>query len=312
MSRFVITGGAGFLGSHLCDSLINDGHEVVCIDNLSTGFIENVKHLIGLSNFEFYDHNILDPLPNLGVFDGVYNLACPASPPKYQANKVNTLMTNVIGLYNVLEAAEIYGAKVFQASTSEVYGDPAFSPQPESYRGCVNTVGPRSCYDEGKRAAETLLTDYGQETNMVTKIVRIFNTYGPRMDKDDGRVVTNFINQALRGDNITIYGDGQQTRSFCYVDDEIRGFRRLMDHTADNFNQPINIGNPGEFTMLELAELVLKLTHSKSKLVFNPLPIDDPKQRKPDITLAKQILQWEPTIDLEEGLTRTIHYFKTL
>lgn len=310
MTKVVVTGAAGFLGSHLCESLLKDGKDVVGLDNMSTGSRLNIDNLMTYRGFSFVEGDIRDPI----FIDAneYYNLACPASPPKYQHDKIGTFMTNVIGIKNVLEAAIENKAKVFQASTSEVYGDPDVTPQPETYRGNVNTVGPRSCYDEGKRAVETLLTDYNEAYGVPIKIVRIFNTYGPRMDPDDGRVVTNFINQALRGDDLTIYGDGQQTRSFCYVDDEIAGFRKLMDETTDSFIRPINIGNPNEFTVLELAEKVLRLTGSKSKLVFKPLPIDDPKQRCPDIALAKQVLDWEPKIQLEEGLKRTINHFKSL
>lgn len=310
MTKVVVTGAAGFLGSHLCESLLKDGKEVIGIDNLSTGNLYNIKALMSNPLFSFYEDDVRNPI--LHDADEYYNLACPASPPKYQIDKVGTFMTNVLGVTNVLTAASDNNAKVFQASTSEVYGDPDVHPQPETYRGNVNTVGPRSCYDEGKRAAETIMTDFNEAYGVPIKIVRIFNTYGPRMDPNDGRVVTNFINQALRGENLTVYGDGQQTRSFCYVDDEIAGFRKLMDETSDSFIRPINIGNPNEFTMLELAELVLRYTGSKSKLIFKPLPIDDPKQRCPDIALAKQVLDWEPKIQLEEGLKRTIEYFRTL
>jgi len=308
MKTVCVTGGAGFLGSHLCESLLKDGNTVIALDNLSTGFVSNIKHLYEYPSFSFVEADVRDEI--FVEAEEYYNLACPASPPKYQHDKIGTFLTNIMGVKNVLDAALENQAKVFQASTSEVYGDPEVHPQPESYRGLVNTVGPRSCYDEGKRAAETLLTDYSLEYDIPVKIVRIFNTYGPRMDPEDGRVITNFIMQALHNKDITIYGSGQQTRSFCFVEDEIRGFRLLMDKTPDSWIQPTNIGNPNEFDMLQLAELVIKLTQSNSKIVFNPLPVDDPRQRKPDITLAKDKLGWEPKIQLEEGLIRTIEYFK--
>ena len=305
--RILVTGGAGFLGSHLCDRLLAEGNEVVCIDNLFTGSKANIAHLATNANFEFVRHDIIDPFKY--EVDQIYNLACPASPPHYQYNPIKTTKTSVMGAINCLGLAKRVRARVFQASTSEVYGDPAVHPQPESYWGNVNPIGKRSCYDEGKRCAETLFFDYHRENKVDIRVVRIFNTYGPRMHPNDGRVVSNFIVQALKGENITIYGDGQQTRSFCYVDDLIEGFIRLMDQT-DTVG-PINIGNPGEFTMLELAENVLKITKSKSKIVHKPLPSDDPRQRKPDITLAKKYLKWEPKVPLTEGLKRTIAYFKT-
>ncbi|MBL9214072.1 MAG: SDR family oxidoreductase [Opitutaceae bacterium] len=305
--RILVTGGAGFLGSHLCDKLLAQGHEVVCLDNLFTGSKANVAHLMGNPNFEFVRHDIIDPFKY--EVDQIYNLACPASPPHYQYNPIKTTKTSVMGAINCLGLAKRIKARVFQASTSEVYGDPTVHPQPESYWGNVNPIGRRSCYDEGKRCAETLFFDYHRENKVDIRIVRIFNTYGPRMHPNDGRVVSNFIVQALKGENITIYGDGTQTRSFCYVDDLIEGFLRLMNQTQTV--GPINLGNPGEFTMLELAEQVLKLTKSKSKLTHKPLPADDPKQRRPDITLAKKYLGWEPTIPLAEGLKKTIAYFKT-
>ena len=305
--RILVTGGAGFLGSHLCDKLLAQGHEVVCIDNLFTGSKANIAHLLTNPSFEFVRHDIIDPFKY--EVDQIYNLACPASPPHYQYNPIKTTKTSVMGAINCLGLAKRVRARVFQASTSEVYGDPAVHPQPESYWGNVNPIGKRSCYDEGKRCAETLFFDYHRENKVDIRVVRIFNTYGPRMHPNDGRVVSNFIVQALKGENITIYGDGQQTRSFCYVDDLIEGFIRLMDQTETV--GPINIGNPGEFTMLELAENVLKITKSKSKIVHKPLPSDDPRQRKPDITLAKKYLKWEPKVPLAEGLKRTIAYFKT-
>jgi len=305
--RILITGGAGFLGSHLCDRLVADGHDVVCIDNLFTGSKANIAHLLAHPNFEFVRHDIIDPFKY--EVDQIYNLACPASPPQYQYNPIKTIKTSVMGAINCLGLAKRVKARVFQASTSEVYGDPTVHPQPESYWGNVNPIGRRSCYDEGKRCAETLFFDYHRENKVDIRVVRIFNTYGPRMHPNDGRVVSNFIVQALKGENLTIYGDGQQTRSFCYVDDLIEGFVRLMNQNATV--GPINLGNPGEFTMLGLAENVLKLTKSKSKIVHKPLPADDPKQRQPDITLARKYLKWEPKVPLAEGLKKTIAYFKT-
>ncbi len=305
--RILVTGGAGFLGSHLCDRLLADGHEVICIDNLFTGSKANIAHLAGNPNFEFVRHDIIDPFKY--EVDQIYNLACPASPPHYQYNPIKTIKTSVIGAINCLGLAKRVKARVFQASTSEVYGDPAVHPQPESYWGNVNPIGKRSCYDEGKRCAETLFFDYHRENKVDIRVVRIFNTYGPRMHPNDGRVVSNFIVQALKGENLTIYGEGTQTRSFCYVDDLIEGFVRLMNQTETV--GPVNLGNPGEFTMLGLAEQVLKLTKSKSKIIHKPLPSDDPKQRRPDITLAKKILKWEPKVELAEGLKKTIAYFKT-
>jgi UDP-glucuronate decarboxylase len=305
--RILVTGGAGFLGSHLCDRLLAEGNEVVCLDNLFTGAKANIAHLATNPNFEFVRHDVIDPFKY--EVDQIYNLACPASPPHYQYNPIKTTKTSVMGAINCLGLAKRVRARVFQASTSEVYGDPSIHPQPESYWGNVNPIGKRSCYDEGKRCAETLFFDYHRENKVDIRVVRIFNTYGPRMHPNDGRVVSNFIVQALKGENITIYGDGQQTRSFCYVDDLIEGFIRLMAQTETV--GPVNIGNPGEFTMLELAENVLKITKSKSKIVHKPLPADDPRQRKPDITLAKKYLKWEPKVPLAEGLKRTIAYFKT-
>lgn len=305
--RILITGGAGFLGSHLCDKLLAQGNEVVCLDNLFTGSKANIVHLFGNPNFEFVRHDVIDPYKY--EVDQIYNLACPASPPHYQYNPIKTIKTSVMGAINCLGLAKRTKARVFQASTSEVYGDPSVHPQPESYWGNVNPIGRRSCYDEGKRVAETLFFDYHRENKVDIRIVRIFNTYGPRMHPNDGRVVSNFIVQALKGVDLTIYGDGQQTRSFCYVDDLLEGFVRLMEQTETV--GPVNIGNPGEFTMLELAQQVLKLTNSKSRIVHKPLPADDPKQRRPDITLAQKYLKWEPKVQLAEGLGKTIAYFKT-
>jgi UDP-glucuronate decarboxylase len=305
--RILVTGGAGFLGSHLCDRLIAQGHEVICLDNLFTGSKANIAHLLANPAFEFVRHDVIDPFKF--EVDQIYNLACPASPPHYQFNPIKTTKTSVMGAINCLGLAKRVKARVFQASTSEVYGDPEIHPQPESYWGHVNPIGRRSCYDEGKRCAETLFFDYHRENKVDIRVVRIFNTYGPRMHPNDGRVVSNFIVQALKGEDLTVYGDGTQTRSFCYVDDLIEGFLRLMSQTATV--GPVNIGNPGEFTMLELAQEVLRLTGSKSRIVHKPLPADDPKQRRPDITLAKKYLDWEPAVPLAEGLAKTIAYFKT-
>jgi len=305
--RILVTGGAGFLGSHLCDRLLRDGHDVICLDNFFTGRKGNITHLLGKPSFELIRHDVIDPFKF--EVDQIYNLACPASPPHYQFNPIKTTKTSVMGAINCLGLAKRLKARVFQASTSEVYGDPHVHPQPESYWGNVNPIGRRSCYDEGKRCAETLFFDYHRENKVDIRVVRIFNTYGPRMHPNDGRVVSNFVVQALSGDDLTIYGDGTQTRSFCYVDDLIEGFIRLMAQTE--IVGPVNIGNPGEFTMLQLAELTLKLVGSKSKIVHKPLPMDDPRQRRPDISLARKALGWEPKIPLEEGLKRTIDYFKT-
>jgi UDP-glucuronate decarboxylase len=304
--KMLVTGGAGFLGSHLCDKLIAQGHDVLCVDNFFTGTKANVAHLMSHPNFELMRHDVTFPL--YVEVDEIYNLACPASPIHYQRDPVQTTKTSVHGAINMLGLAKRVKAKILQASTSEVYGDPEVHPQPESYWGRVNPVGVRSCYDEGKRCAETLFFDYWRQHQLEIKVVRIFNTYGPRMHPNDGRVVSNFIVQALKGEDITIYGDGSQTRSFCYVDDLLEAMVCAMN-TASEFTGPVNIGNPTEFTMLELAELVLKLTKSKSKIVNQPLPQDDPKQRKPDIQLAKEVLGWEPTVRLEEGLSRTIDFF---
>ena len=304
--RTLVTGGAGFLGSHLCDRLLKDGHEVVCIDNLFTGRKANIAHLLSNPNFEFVRHDVIDPFKF--EVDQIYNLACPASPPHYQYNPIKTTKTSVMGAINCLGLAKRVKARVFQASTSEVYGDPHVHPQPESYWGNVNPIGRRSCYDEGKRCAETLFFDYHRENAVDIRVVRIFNTYGPRMHPNDGRVVSNFIVQALRGEDLTIYGDGTQTRSFCYVDDLIEGFIRFMAQTETV--GPMNLGNPGEFTMLQLAEKIVGLVDGRSKIVHKPLPSDDPKQRRPDITLAKKVLKWEPAVPLEEGLRHTIEYFR--
>jgi UDP-glucuronate decarboxylase len=309
MQRIMITGGAGFVGSHLCDRLLNEGHDVLCVDNFFTGSKVNVSHLFSNPHFELMRHDVTFPL--YVEVDQIYNLACPASPVHYQHDPVQTTKTSVHGAINMLGLAKRLKARIFQASTSEVYGDPEVHPQPESYWGRVNPIGPRSCYDEGKRCAETLFFDYHRQHNLDIKVVRIFNTYGPRMHPNDGRVVSNFIVQALKGEDITIYGNGQQTRSFCYVDDMVEGFVRMMA-TERGFAGPVNLGNPGEFTMLELAEKVLTLVGSKSKLVFMPLPVDDPKQRQPDITLAKAKLDWTPKVNLEDGLKETVHYFRTL
>ena len=306
--RILITGGAGFLGSHLCDKLLAQDHEVVCLDNLFTGSTANIAHLLAHPNFEFVRHDVTDPFKY--EVDQIYNLACPASPPHYQYNPIKTTKTSVMGAINCLGLAKRVKARVFQASTSEVYGDPTVHPQPESYWGNVNPIGRRSCYDEGKRCAETLFFDYHRENKVDIRVVRIFNTYGPRMHPNDGRVVSNFIVQALKGEAITIYGEGLQTRSFCYVDDLLEGFVRMMAQTETV--GPVNLGNPGEFTMIGLAENVLKLTKSKSKIIHKPLPADDPKQRRPDITLARKYLKWEPKVPLAEGLKRTIAYFKTI
>lgn len=306
--RILITGGAGFLGSHLSERLLNEGNEIFCLDNFFTGTKENVAHLIDNPYFEIIRHDVEFPL-HLEV-DEIYNLACPASPPHYQHNPIHTNKTSVLGAINMLGLAKRQNAKIMQASTSEVYGDPHVHPQTEDYWGNVNPIGIRSCYDEGKRCAETLFFDYYRENNVKIKVARIFNTYGPNMHPNDGRVVSNFIIQALKGEDITIYGDGSQSRSFCYVDELIDGFIRLM--ASDEFTGPVNLGNPVEFTIKELAEKVIEMTNSKSKLTLNPLPQDDPKQRQPDITLAKKELNWEPKIILEEGLKKTISYFDGL
>jgi UDP-glucuronate decarboxylase len=305
--RVLVTGGAGFLGSHLCERLLDDGCDVLCADNLFTGTKDNIAHLLGNPYFELMRHDVTFPL--YVEVDEIYNLACPASPVHYQRDPVQTTKTSVHGAINMLGLAKRVGAKIFQASTSEVYGDPEVHPQTETYRGSVNPIGPRACYDEGKRCAETLFFDYWRQHGLRIKVARIFNTYGPRMHPDDGRVVSNFIVQALEGRPITLYGDGSQTRSFCFVDDLIEGFLRLMA-TGDDVTGPINIGNPREMTVRELAEMVVGMVGSKSGVVFQPLPADDPLQRRPDITLAKETLGWTPKVTLEEGLERTIAYFR--
>jgi UDP-glucuronate decarboxylase len=305
-ASILVAGGAGFVGSHLCGALIAKGYFVTCVDNLQTGRVGNVAHLAAHPRFEFRQHDIITPLVIDGPLDQIYNLACAASPPLYQKDPIHTFKTCVYGSMNLLELAKAKGARILQSSTSEVYGDPEISPQPESYRGAVNTVGPRACYDEGKRAGETLFWEFGAHQGVETRIARIFNTYGPRMHPDDGRVVSNFVVQALRGQDITIYGDGTQTRSFCYIDDLVDGLMRLM---ASDEGMPVNLGNPGEFTMLELAQMVLRQTGAGARLVRRPLPQDDPRQRKPDITRAQCILGWTPVVALEQGLALTIAHF---
>ena len=307
MKRILVSGGAGFIGSHLCTRLVNEGHDVICLDNFFTGSKDNIKHLMGNHHFEVVRHDVTYPYS--AEVDEIYNLACPASPIHYQHDPIQTAKTSVMGAINMLGLAMRLDAKILQASTSEVYGDPIIHPQPESYWGNVNPVGYRSCYDEGKRCAETLFMDYYRQNQTRIKIIRIFNTYGPRMLPNDGRVVSNFIIQALNNEDITIYGDGKQTRSFQYIDDLIEGMVRMMD-TEDDFTGPINIGNPNEFPVLELAERVIRMTGSTSKIVFKPLPTDDPKQRQPDIKLAKEKLGWQPTVELEDGLKRMIEYCK--
>jgi len=308
--RILVTGGAGFLGSHLCERLLAAGHDVLCVDNYFTGTKDNIAKCLGNPHFELMRHDVTFPL--YVEVDEIYNLACPASPIHYQHDPVQTTKTSVHGAINMLGLAKRVRAKIFQASTSEVYGDPNVHPQVESYRGNVNPLGPRACYDEGKRCAETLFFDYWRQHKLRIKVARIFNTYGPRMHPNDGRVVSNFIVQALKGEDITIYGDGMQTRAFCYVDDLIDGWLRLMDHTSDDFTGPVNLGNPVELPVKQLAERILKLVNGKSKLVFQPLPIDDPMQRCPDITLARKMLNWEPKVALDQGLARTIEYFDGL
>lgn len=308
MKRILVTGGAGFLGSHLCERLINQGHYVICLDNYFTGNKDNISHLIGNKSFEVVEHDVVNPIEL--ECDQIYNLACPASPVHYQYNPIKTVKTSVMGAINMLGLAKRTGARILQASTSEVYGDPEVHPQKESYWGHVNPIGIRSCYDEGKRVAETLFMNYHQQHKTDIRIMRIFNTYGPKMHPQDGRVVSNFIMQALQNIDITVYGDGGQTRSFCYMDDLLDGMMKLMN--VENFIGPVNIGNPGEFTILELAKKIIDLTGSKSKIIYMPLPSDDPMQRKPDITLAKEKLDWEPKIQLEEGLKKTIAYFDNL
>ena len=307
--RILITGGAGFLGSHLCERLLALGHDVLCVDNYFTGTKDNIVHLIDNPHFEVLRHDVTFPL--YIEVDEIYNLACPASPIHYQFDPVQTTKTSVHGAINMLGLAKRVRAKIFQASTSEVYGDPTEHPQRESYRGSVNPIGPRACYDEGKRCAETLFFDYHRQHKLRIKVARIFNTYGPRMHPNDGRVVSNFVIQALKGEPITLYGDGSQTRAFCFVDDLVEGFIRLMD-TPDDITGPVNLGNPVERTVKNLAERVIALTGSKSQIVYKPLPVDDPKQRCPDISLAKSLLKWEPSVALDEGLGKTIAYFRKL
>ncbi len=309
IKRILVTGGAGFLGSHFCERLVADGHDVICLDNFFTSQKSNVDHLLGKRNFELVRHDIT--LPYWLEVDEIYNLACPAAPGHYQYNPIKTMKTSILGAINVLGMAKRCKAKVLQASTSEIYGDPEVHPQPESYKGSVNTLGPRACYDEGKRAAETLFMDYHRSNKVNIRIVRIFNTYGPRMHPYDGRVVSNFIRQALAGEDITIFGDGSQTRSFCYRDDLVEGIIRMMNG-PDSFIGPVNVGNPGEFTIKQLAEMTIEMTGSKSRLVQRPLPADDPKQRQPDITLAKKHLNWEPKVPLREGLKKTIEWFRSI
>lgn len=307
--RILVTGGAGFIGSHLCEYLLEKGNEIICLDNFFTGLRENIGHLVGHNNFELLRHDIVFPI--FLEVDEVYNLACPASPVHYQFNPVKTVKTNVMGSINMLGLAKRVKAKILQASTSEVYGDPEEHPQKEEYWGRVNPIGRRACYDEGKRCAETLFFDYHRQNKVNIRVVRIFNTYGPRMKPDDGRVVSNFIVQALKNQNITIYGDGKQTRSFCYVDDMVKGIVGMMN-ASDDLVGPVNLGNPNEFTILELAKRVVELTNSKSQIIFNPLPEDDPVRRNPDISIAKERLTWEPVVQLDEGLKKTIKYFEEL
>ncbi|MBA2338843.1 MAG: SDR family oxidoreductase [Pyrinomonadaceae bacterium] len=304
--RILVTGGAGFIGSHLCERLLDEGHEVICLDNFFTGRRENVSHLLDNHRFELVRHDVTEPI--LLEVDQIYNLACPASPVHYQYNPVKTVKTNVLGMINMLGLAKRVRARVLQASTSEVYGDPHVHPQTEGYWGNVNPIGIRSCYDEGKRIAETLMMDYHRQNNVDTRIARIFNTYGPRMLENDGRVVSNFIVQALRGEGMTVYGTGEQTRSFCYVDDLVEGLMRLMN--TEGVHDPVNLGNPSEFTIRELAEEVMRLIGSKEEIKFCPLPQDDPRQRQPDITRAKELLNWTPTIPLKEGLKKAVQYFE--
>lgn len=306
--RILVTGGAGFIGSHLCDRLIAGGDEVICLDNFFTGRKANIEHLLGHPRFELMRHDVVDPFKV--EVDQIYNLACPASPVFYRHNPIKTVKTSVMGAINVLGLAKRVRARVLQASTSEVYGDPAVHPQPETYRGNVNPIGVRSCYDEGKRCAETLFMDYHRSNGVDVRIVRIFNTYGPRMQPDDGRVVSNFIVQALRGEPVTLYGDGDRTRSFCYVDDLVEGLVRMMG--TENFTGPVNLGNSGEYTMRELAEKIVRITGSKSPLVHMPLPADDPRRRRPDISLAREKLGWTPAVDLDAGLEKTVAYFREL
>jgi UDP-glucuronate decarboxylase len=307
--RILITGGAGFLGSHLCDHLVSQGHDVLCLDNFFTGTKKNIVHLLKKPNFELIRHDLVQPI--FIEADEIYNLACPASPIHYQYNPVKTIKTSVMGAINMLGLAKRVRAKILQASTSEIYGNPVVHPQKEDYWGNVNTIGPRSCYDEGKRCAETLFFDYHRQNSVNIRVVRIFNTYGPRMHPRDGRVISNFIVQALANQDITVFGDGTQTRSFCYVDDMTEGLVRMMNG-PDNFVGPINLGNPGELSILEIAKLIIRLTGSKSRIIFEPLPQDDPVQRQPDIALAREKLDWEPTLDIETGLKKTIEYFRKI
>ncbi len=302
--RVLVLGGAGFLGSHLCDRLVEQGHDVFAMDNLQTGALENIAHLRRNKRFTFIEHDIVEPF--MVPADRIYNLACPASPPRYQADPVKTTLTSVVGHLNALKLAQRCGARIFLASTSEVYGDPEVHPQPEQYRGCVSTIGPRACYDEGKRCAETLTMDFARKYDTEVRVARIFNTYGPRMDPDDGRIVSNFVMQALEGRDLTVYGDGKQTRSFCYVDDLLDGIQALMEQDTTG---PVNLGNPTEFTVIELAEMVLEMVDTESRIVFRPLPEDDPKMRRPVIDLAKRTLGFEPKVPLRHGLEKTIAYF---
>lgn len=309
--NILVTGGAGFIGSHLCEYLLKSGHKVICADNFFTGSRKNIEHLFSDPNFQFLEHDIINPLfLDDQKIQQVYNLACPASPVHYQSNAIRTIKANTLGVINMLGLAKKHKARILQASTSEIYGDPLEHPQKETYRGNVNPIGPRACYDEGKRVAETLFFDYHRQNGVDIRVARIFNTYGPKMSKDDGRVVSNFITQSLKGEDVTIYGTGKQTRSFCYISDLVEGLYRLMN--AENFIGPVNLGNPSEFTILELAEKVIALTGSKSKIVLRPLPEDDPRQRKPDITLAKKELDWEPKVKLQDGLQATIRYFQSV
>lgn len=309
MKRILITGGAGFIGSHLCKRLLLDGNYVICLDNFFTGRVENVKKLLSRNNFKLVEHDVIEKYSE--KVDEIYNLACPASPPHYQYDPIKTTKTSILGIMNMLDLALENKAKILQASTSEVYGDPNVHPQNEEYWGNVNPIGIRSCYDEGKRCAETLMADYHRTHSLETRIVRIFNTYGPNMDSKDGRVVSNFIIQALKGEDITIYGDGSQTRSFCYVDDLVEGLVKMIDN-PQGFIGPVNLGNTGETSILDFAKIIIRLTGAKSKIVHLPLPLDDPKQRKPDISLAKRELNWEPRVNVEDGLLKTIEYFKEL
>lgn len=311
MKTVMVTGGSGFIGSHLCERLLEMGNRVICLDNLLTSSKKNIEHLLDNQNFVFFEHDIINPIFIEEKIDEIYNFACPASPVQYQKNPIRTIKANTIGVINVLGLARSKKAKVLQSSTSEIYGEPLMHPQTEKYRGNVNTTGPRACYDEGKRCAETLFFDYHRSHGLRIKVVRIFNTYGPRMAENDGRVISNFIAQAMGGEGITIYGDGKQTRSFCYVDDLVDGVIKVMN-TEDSFTGPVNLGNPHELTIGEIAERVLQLTGSRSPLVYKELPIDDPTKRCPDISLAKQIIKWEPKVQLEEGLIKTIDYFKSL